>query len=435
MRWKNFKIDVWKFSPDKNRPVLSFFLRGARYLYFFVEAFSKKECYLKGSLLTFYSLIAIVPLFAIVFSIAEGLGFDQFLQQQILETFHEQQYILSNALGFAHALLSNIRSGTIFGAGALVLFFSVFSLFENIEKSLNSIWNVTKHRSVTRRAINYITALIVFPLVFIFSISLTLFVNGEILKTFQASALLKQISDYYIMLMKFAPYVLMCALFSFVYIFTPNAKIYLRSRIIAGVLAGIVFQLWQLLYIFFQVSLSNYNAVYGSFAALPLFVVWMQVNFVIFLSGATIAAQLENWRFLNHEYRYREITQKYLVLLILRDITRHFLSGEKPVVIEEIAARLGVPLLDTREMLSILEKSGMITEIWSGRRREKYQLVINPELFTLTEIMERVEKQLVTSSVSQESSALQVIAERMQEFEKTLNKSGANCTLKDLARA
>ncbi|MFI5333882.1 MAG: YihY/virulence factor BrkB family protein [Chlamydiales bacterium] len=437
MKWKkNFCINVWKFPHDKRRPIRSFFLRKMKYGYLFIEAFCKKECYLKASLLTFYSLIALVPLLAIIFAVAEGLGVEAFLQKQILSTFHEQQDVLSIALDFARTLMTHIKSQTIFGIGAVVLFVSVFSLFENIEKCLNAIWGIQKARSLTRRAINYLTALVVVPIAFIFSMSMTIFVNEEMLKIFQAHEMLQQISNYFVALMKFVPYALMCVLFTCIYIFTPNAKIHVKQRLFAGVFAGVVFQLWQLLYIYFQVSISNYNAIYGSFAALPLFVVWMQINFVIFLFGATIAAQLENLQFLlkkPREQRYREISQKQLALLVLRKITSHFLTGEKPIDIEEIASHLGASLIDTREILNVLEKSGIVTEMWAGRAQEKYQLVVNPEIFTVTAIGDLVEKNLIKPTLSKETHDLHIIIKRLQDFENVLNRSGVNCTLKDLA--
>lgn len=430
---RRFKIESSKLFDDKQKSFRSFYLKIFRYLYFFGDSFIRNECYLKASLLTFYSLIAIVPLLAIIFSIAKGLGLDEFLHKQILETFHEQQDVLSRAETFAQALLAQLKSQTILGVGVLFLFLSIFGLFENIEKSINAIWNIKKHRSRVRRAINYLTAIVVLPLLFILSTSITIFLNSEILMILKAHAMLQNLSEYFVSFMHFTPYALMCAIFSAIYVFTPNAKIYVKSRIIAGILAGIAFQLWEYVYIYFQVSLSNYDVVYGGFAALPLFVIWMQVNFVIFLTGAVIAAQLENFKFMHRkpqDHRYTKISQKQLIFLVLREVTAHFLRGEKPITTEQISMNLGIPLFAARDALHVLEKVGIVAEIVTGRTLEKYQLIVNPEIFTVTSVSNLLEKNI---HLAKETRALHEIKGCFQELENAIEKAGVNYNLRDLA--
>ena len=247
---RKLKFSNFFFTPyDKKKPAHSFFKKICRVFYLSSKGFYTKECYLRSSLLNFYTLLALVPLFAIIFSIAKGFGFEEFLQKQILQTFTEQQEVFSTILRFSYAFLKHLQSQTILGIGIFFLFFSVFGLFENIEKSLNNIWNVKKNRTLIRRALNYLASIIIFPVFFIFSISVTIFLNTEVVKLISGHEILK---TYVLTILKIAPYGLMFILFSYFYIFIPNCKTYYKSRFIAGVIATVLFQIWQFLYIKFE---------------------------------------------------------------------------------------------------------------------------------------------------------------------------------------
>ncbi len=276
-------------------------------------------------------------------------------------------------------------------------------------------------------------ALFFFPVIFIASTSITLFINAEITKTGQNYEFLRSISQYVFTLFKLAPFALMCALFSYIYLFTPNTKISIKPRILAGIIAGAFFQFWQILYIDFQVYISSYNIIYGSFAALPLFLIWMNINFMILLSGAEIAAQIEGDRFFKKskdEDRFITVTQKQLSLMVLHEIAARFLKGQKPISINHISENLGVSSLDAREVLNLLEKAGIIAEI---RASEKYQLIVNPELYTIQSIWDLLEKTLLKKSTAKETNPLHAVSNSLSQFDLSIKNSEVNLNLKDFA--
>lgn len=431
-----FFKDAVRLPFDTEKPIRSFFQKIFRIFLFSLKSFFKNECFLKSSILTFYALISIVPVLAIIFAIAKAFGFEAFLQKEILQTFKEQESVLTTAMRFAYAFIGHIKSQAIAGIGAIFLFLSVFGLFENLEQAINFTWNVKKHRGFIRRSINYFASLVIFPIIFIASTSITIFINSEVVKTIESYEFLKYVSTYVLTALQFVPYALMCLLFSYIYIFTPNTKIYLKSRIFAGILAGAFFQFWQIIYINFQVYISTYNLIYGSFAALPLFLIWLQVNFVILLFGAEIAAQIEGDRFFrktSDKDNFRLISQKQFTLLVLYEITSHFLKGGKPLTIEYIAEHLGISLLDAREVLSRLERAGMIAEIVGFRSMEKYQLIVNPELFTIQSICDFIDKTSLRQIRSKETDSLHTVVGCFTNFEKLIQDSGTNFNLKDFA--
>ncbi len=271
-------------------PLRAFFSKFLKIFLASVKAFIQDECYLKAALLTFYFLVSLVPFLAIALSVAKSLGLEDYLQRQILATFEEQSIVLNQALNFAYSLLQHIKTEFFALFGALFLFFGVFGLIENIDRSVNDIWKIKKRRGYFKSLPIYFLVLLLTPIFFISSTAITLFVHTEFAKLFD------RVHLPFTGIISLAPYVLMWIFFSAIYLITPYTKIRWKPRIIAGILAGTLFQLWQILYIFFQVYISSYNAIYGSFAALPFFLIWMQVNFIILLFGAEIAAHLEKAR-------------------------------------------------------------------------------------------------------------------------------------------
>lgn len=432
-KWKTLVANALHTAYDKKKRLRSIFYKSIRIFYFSCKSFQENELNLKSSLLTFYTLVSLVPILTIIFSIAKGFGFDEFLQKQILQTFSEQKDVITTALKFSYAIIDHIKSQAIVGIGIFFLFFGVFGLFENIESSLNTIWHVKKKRGFLRRFINYVMAVVFFPVIFIFSTSITIFLNDEITKTAQNYEFVSSISHYAIWLLKFTPYVLMCALFSYIYLFTPNAKLFVKPRILAGIIAGTIFQLWQILYIDFQVYISSYSIIYGSFAALPLFVIWMQVNFVILLLGAEIAANLEGDRFFQKSQdkdRFKTVNQMQLSLIILHEIAQRFLQGLKPVSIQYISHHLGVSSLEAREVLNLLERIGFIAEIGYS---ERYQLIVNPEIYTLQSVSELLEKGMLKKILVRETDAFQAVENSFSQFNHMVQESKENLNLKDFA--
>ena len=421
---------------NKKKLIGSIFCKILRIIFLSIKGFLDKECSLRSSILTFYSLISLVPILAIIFSIAKGFGFEDFLKRQTLEVFQEQKEVISVALKFSEAYLSHLKSQAIVGIGVVFLFFSAFGLFENIEKSLNSIWNIKKHRGLIRRFINYLTALIVFPIFFICSTSITIFINTEVVNAVYNSEILKPISEYIVTILKIAPYVLMFILFSYIYIFTPNSKAFLTTRLFAGIIASVLFQFWQVIYIKFQVTITSYNAIYGSFAALPLFLIWLQITFIIFLFVAEIAAQIEGDKFFKKQVesdKFQFITKKHLTLLVVYEIVRHFYHGYPPLSVEKLSQLLGVSLLDLRESIAILENARIIAEVpFKNKFTEQYQIIVNPELHTFKSICDLVDDSMDPSTTKiKETVPFNAAAERFLAFEDLFSSSSENLNLKN----
>jgi membrane protein len=438
LKFFSFLKQALLIIPNEKRPIRTFFVKWFRVVYFSINSFYKDDCYLKSSLLTFYSLLSLVPFLALVIAIAKGFGFASFLQEEILKTFKEQKDVLTIAIQFAYSLILHLESGFIAGLGVFFLFFSAFGLLETIEISINHIWKIKRKRSFLRKAIDYIGILIIVPIIFTSSSSLTIFINTQLSTKYQNYQIIKDVYPYLLSLIKLVPFVLSWVLFAFIYIITPNTRVRVLPRLFGGFLAGTLFQLWQIAYIIFQVSISSYNAVYGSFAALPLFLIWLQITFVIFLYGAEVAAHIENdifwyggWK---ETDRLTKVTLKQVALLALIQFTSAFEKGKPPLSMFQMGRNLGISINDAREVVNYLEDMEIITEINPRRNsNEKFQLNINPELLTVKKISDLFDKKRDPPFFVKESNSVKLISECFGKFEESINSSSTDVNLKHIS--
>lgn len=272
----------------------TFIVRSYRILWNSALAFSRNEDSLKASALTFYTLISIVPFLAVTFGIATGFGFEQFLENEIKSYFKEQEEVITYAIRFARSALQNAKGGVIAGVGLIALLWTNLSLLATIENALNDIWHVRQPRSWAKKLTDYLAVMIICPIFFVVSSSVSVYLMTQLAETAKESHLLELMSPFLLFILRLVPFFLSVLLFVVMYLFIPNVRVRVRPRIIAGIFAGIAFQCWQWIYIRFQVEIASYGAIYGTFAALPLFLVWLQVSWLIVLAGAELASHIEN---------------------------------------------------------------------------------------------------------------------------------------------
>lgn len=411
----------------------TYFSRASRIVWNSALAFSRNEDSLKASALTFYTLISIVPFLAVAFGIASGFGFEQYLEVELNQAFDEQQEVIAYAIKFAHSLLQNAKGSLIAGVGLIALLWTNLSMLGNIENALNDIWHVRQPRSWAKKMTDYLAVMIICPIFFVVSSSLSVYLITQITEQAKASHIVELVSPILFFFLKIIPFFLSIALFVVIYLFIPNVRVSARPRFIAGVIAGIAFQLWQWIYIKFQVDISSYGAIYGTFAALPLFLVWLQVSWLILLAGAELAAQIENETvFIPSDERQQQvdISPKQLGLLILLRCIHAFSKGEAAPTTLQIAKELAISPITTQHMIDMLEDSDILVDVgMRGNTRIGYQPSRDARLFTIKSVCDAIEKQIGWTVLVEDSPALKEIGVCLDEFEKIIEQSRANLTL------
>ena len=252
--------------------------------------FLKNKCFLRASSLTYYSLMAIVPFFAFLFGIGKIFGYQKFIENELIERFQEQKELINELVKFANNLLVEAKGGMIAIFGVLFLSWSVIKLFTHIESSLNSIFKA-KRRKIKNQFGLYVSLLLIIPTLLVCYSSIKIYLTNFFVKEVIIDTFFER---FFYVFMQFVPYIIICALFFFVFVYMPNVKVKFKTAVLAAIISGIVYQFIQYFYVNFQVGFTRYNAIYGSFTALPLFLIWLQVSWLIFLFGAELSSAMQN---------------------------------------------------------------------------------------------------------------------------------------------
>ena len=339
--------ELWLLHEQKLSPFKASLIKSLKIALLSIQDFSRDQCPLRASALTLYSLLSIVPVIAMLFGIAKGFGFEKMLEQRFIEQVPDQESSVLQLISFAQNMLDSTKGGIVAGIGTVVLFWTVISVISNIEESFNYIWKIGKGRSLSRKFSDYLSLMLLAPVVLIASGSITVFLKTEITWLMTVIHLPEYGTWLVIKALGLLPLLLMIGLFSFTFIFMPNHKINGRSGIIAGVVTGVLYHLLQWAYLSLQIGASSYNAIYGSFAALPLFVVWLQTGWMIILFGCEMAFFLQNYEIYRNHNRYADLSfslKKVIALQITHLIIKHFSQLNNPLTAAEIATRLVMPI-------------------------------------------------------------------------------------------
>lgn len=360
------KEDIWTISEEK----IPFFQRLAiktlKILLLSIQGFSRDLCQLRASALTLYTLLSIVPVIALLFGVAKGFGFEKKLEQQLLEKASEQDTMMIQLIEFSQNMLASTKGGIVAGIGIVVLFFTVIKVIGNIEQSFNHIWKIKKDRPLARKLSDYLSLMMLAPVMLIASSSMTVFVNTQINWLVKVIRLPDFGTKVVLYAMSYSPLVIMCLLFTFIFVFMPNQKISFKAGAIAGVVTGIIYQLVQWAYLALQLGASSYNAIYGSFAALPLFLIWLQIGWVVVLFGCEISFYVQNFDSYKHNEKFSNLSfslKKNIALQVCHSIVIRFSKGEKAPNAEIIASDLLLPVSVVKKALAALIDSNLVVEL------------------------------------------------------------------------
>lgn len=433
---KFIEEDVWRIRAKGLPPLKA---AGLRYLRIFLaaaRAFQEHRCQLRASALTFFSLLSIVPVVAMAFGIAKGFAFEKILQEKILERFPGQEEILLEVFGFANSLLENTKGGLIAGVGVILLFWAIIKVLGNIEKSFNDIWSVRKERTMARKITDYLSVMLVAPVLLVVSGSATVFITTQLAAITEKIDFLGILGPVVVLFLEITPFVTMWVLFSFLYIFMPNRRVDRKSGLVAGVIAGTVYVVLQLVYVKFQVGVAKYNAIYGSFAALPLFLMWLQLSWIIVLAGAEITCVHQNADALEYGPDARRASNHFRRLVALRVVnhmSRRFTSGEVPLTARSVSESLEIPRGLTADILEDLEASGILLEAANHDQDEAaYVPARDTDRLTVAFVVDALDRRGSDRIPVAMTEEMERIEQSLRAFSEAIEKSPANLRLKDI---
>jgi membrane protein len=358
--------EIWRITGNEISGIKGIYINIIKTTILAVRGFLNENLSTKASALTYSSLLAVVPLLAVLIGIAKGFGFQNIVRQELLDYFPGHEAEIGKVLEFVESYLSQAQGGLFIGIGLMLLFYTVISLISSIEDTFNGIWQISKARPWKRKLLDYMALFLILPLMMTVSGGFSIFIS-----TLQNTFL----SEYMFFtpminnVIKAAPFLIATLTFTSIYILLPNTKVGFVSGLVPGIIAGCAFQLFQVMYINGQIWVSKYNAIYGSFAALPLLLLWLQLSWLICLFGAELSYASQNVKKFSFERDSRNISRRYkdfLTLLIASLIVKRFAGGGKPYTADELSDLYRIPLRLTTQILLLLSELGIIIEVNYG---------------------------------------------------------------------
>ena len=437
---KFFTTGIWQ-TPLEGLPFYkAFIIRYLRIIMVAVQKFMQHDSLRTATVLTYFSLLNIVPLFAVVFAVAKGFGLKQFVVRQITEMAQKanwQASITDQIVRFSESVLTQAKGGIVAGVGIALLLWTVISILGKVEDSFNNIWEVGKPRTLTRKFTDYLSILIVAPVLLAVSSSVTIVATGQIKMIMESIKLLGPFSAVIFVLLKLMPYITMWLLLTAVYLIMPNEKIPVRSGIIGAVFAGTLFQVVQWAYIRFQIGVATQSAIYGSFAALPLFLGWLQISWMIVLFGVEVAhanEYRETYGFHPDYSRVGGASRRLLVLRVFYLLVKKFAACEKPLTMREISRTLKIPASFVSEILFRLSAKDLVVEIAKGIRREaSFQPGRSIKLITIKEVLDAYERAGDTEFPQRDMDEdAKKLSRYMEMISEAIEKSPGNVKLEDI---
>ncbi len=323
-----------------------------------VKCFIKDRVWIRAAALSYTTLFSIIPILALLFAIAKGFGFSN-LMERLLRGGMVENSTIDMVMTFIDNYLEYAKSGVFIGVGIVMLLWAIVNLADSIEGSMNAIWDVKKERSYFRKLTDYMALFIVFPVIIILYAAVSIFMT----------TIYQQLAEYYLIssfvhvCIKLAPYVLSGLIMTGLFLFIPNTKVRFKNAFIPGMITGIIFQAFLYIYIQIQMSVSSYNAIYGSFAIIPMFMLWADISWSIILFGVEMSYVSQNIELYNFGQEVDNVSRRYhdfLCVVVMSLICKRFEQGEPPYTASELSDAGEIPIRLTNRLLDELETVGLI---------------------------------------------------------------------------
>ena len=347
-----------------------------------------------------------------------------------------REEIVDRLIGFSDSLLQSARGDVIAGVGIILIFWIVVRVLGSVEDSFNDIWGIHRGRSLARRVSAYLSLLLVCPVFLIIASSLTVRVRVIVQSLPGSYVFLDPLARLLLFGIQLLPYFVIWILLGFIYMLLPNTKVSLKAAATGGIIAGTLFQIVQWAYIHFQVGVARNNAIYGSFAALPLFLVWVNLSWIVVLLGAEIAFAVDNEETYEFEKDARRASLRFrrlLALRIVQESVQRFCAQEPLPTASSLAHLLEAPIRLVREILHELVEARVLSEVADGEDpTETYQPARPVESLTLHRVLDTLDRRGTDYPGLVRSQELIAVTASLESLERRVAEAPENMLLRDL---
>ena len=391
--WNKIQGEMIKMKLKINFGLVKFFKTCLRILVLCGKRYAGNKLAQQAIVLTYYTLFSIVPLAALLFGIAKGFGLDRHLMDAVYARFPAHQEFVNYVCEFAEKMLRQSSGGVVAGVGVIALLWTVIWLINNIEKAFNVVWGLPPRRNVFRKFSSYLSLVLITPIMMVaistFGVMLRNRLNmlsGKMPDWSPAKYILDGAADV-------APVIASCILFLAIYLFVPNTKVRFKGACVAAIITGICFQILQDSFLFLQSSVFSYNRIYGSFAILPLFLVWVNWSWQLILFGAEISFVQQHLKsgVFNDSARKMSLRQcREHQLAIIKMVFNEFEHGGGPLAENKINAVLRLPEVMMRTEVAELVDLGILCRMVAQDGQGMLLPGVPPEKFTVIDFLRKV---------------------------------------------
>ncbi len=426
--------DIFRITETELSKSKRFSVRLLKKLVLSVRGFIDYDLTIKASALTYYTILAIVPIFALFVAIGKGFGFSETIEQFVNQIIGDNPEISNVVMGFVNNYLEYTQGGLFVGIGIVLLLWAVITMFRQIEANFNNIWDVKKNRSIINQFTTYITMLIVVPILIVVSSGLSVKVD-EYVSLIANSSVGSFLIPIYQFFVKLSPFVIYWLLFTLIYVVIPNTKVKFTHALLSGILTGTIFLSIQFLYVNGQISLAKYNAVYGSFAAIPLLLFWLQLSWTIILYGAEFCYVSQNLINFNFESDTKNISRRYkdfTLFIVLKIIINRFCQGQKPISVGQIVSEYNIPIKLVNDNVRLLTQTNIVSEIYVEQKAERfYQPALDVNLITIKLVFDRINC-LGSEDFKIDENSFGQIWQKLQDIQQLCDNEASKLLIRDL---
>lgn len=411
------QYDLWRQSHmGVHAPKKRLLYRFLQTIILVARGFKDQVLVVRANSLSFALLFAFIPMMALIFAIARGFGFEEILKDKISAGFLAEANIAPMLLEWVERYLETAREGLFLGIGLIVLIWAVHAFFNMLEKSFNSIWNVKKTRSFGRRMTNYVMTLLLVPVLVVVTSGISIFLNS----TGMLAPVLQAIEPIRKFMLRFIPFVVTSAVFTWIFIAIPNTKVKFSSAIIPGIIMGLLYQVVQSFSMFLVVLFTRMSIVYGAFSAIPLVLIWLNITCWLLLIGAELAFAIQNNEHFAYERDIETMSRRYkdyVMLYLLSVIIKRFEQGETPETIQQMAKKHYLPSRLVAQLLSRLEDTNIIRRVYIDNQEEQaFVPALDTNLISVEMVIGRISAQGTEEFLQYTPAEMQDFWRRYQEM-------------------
>ncbi len=398
-----------------------------------VRSFFNSDLQTQACSMTYQTLLAIVPALALIFAIGRGFGLQNLMRSQLFHLFPSQQHALEVGLSFIDSALAQASEGIFVGVGIVVLLWTIISLLMSVEDAFNAIWNIKEGRSLFRKLTDYTAICIILPVLMICSGGLQVLVSNTMQKILPAHFF----SPLSAMMLDVASYVLAWLFFTAAYMLIPNTKVKFKTAFISGVFAGTAFQVLQWLFASGQLYVAKYNAIYGTFSFLPLLLLWMQLSWLITLTGALICYSSQNFFRFSFEKEINNVSLDYrrrVALSVLTVIIHRFENNLPPLTADELSDRYGIPPRLTEKVVDELLAAGLVTREFQPAESLQHPLLpaMSIDHYSVAQVLETLRHRGDTDFIPEFNEHFANVDAAVAAIDKAIAEAGNGLLLKDI---